>query len=434
MPQASREGCPFPPTPRPETVVLVHPESTGLELARSARARGCEVVAVYPFPRGSWDRFQSTGELACPPWERFRTLFGEVLFCEDVEEMVSRVRSLPDVVAVVPGSEMAVDTSDHVASRLGLICNDPATIPQRRNKVAMKIAARARGLATADFSLCLTEAELEEFMAACSFPFVLKTPEGLGTADVHICRSPREGRAAFDAIRASRGIMGHKAEGALAESFLRGDEYAVNLFVQDGECRVVDVWKYRKVEGPHGRSVYHSDKLVVDAQTRHPELVDYAVRLADAVGIVVGPAHAEIKLTPDRGPAMVEIGSRLAGTHARMASRFSDFDLVGATIAAYSGRRVEFPRTVRFRKHCRIANCINRRSGVVRGIAGIEDILGLPSYAGHGLYVREGDGVTPTTDLINVPMIVELAHEREEQVALDLERVHQLFDLRVESA
>jgi D-alanine-D-alanine ligase len=416
-----------------KAVILINPESTGLHLIEAAKKFDFKPIAAYSFPFQDWITYQKSGELACPSYPVFQELIETIIFSEQLDELIAKLHNLPyEIVGVIPASEDAVNVSDIIASHFGLICNDPQTIPLRRNKLQMKIAARKHGLKTADFKLCFNQADLDEFMANNSFPFVLKTPEGLGTSDVYICKNPEDAIEAFNKICQSHGILGHKAKGALAESFIGGDEYAVNLFVHEDQIKVTDVWKYQKISNEFGDNIYYSAILIPNPEIIYENLMNYAIELTKAVGINYGPVHAEIKLSHDT-PIMVEIASRLPGIHQpQMTVAFSNFNSIESTVAVYTGLPVVFPEKKVFKKQCGIVCGINNQKGIVRDIQGIEAIKQLPSYHDHSLSVGLGDKVNITTNLIELPLTVELAHENNEQILLDIDCVHQLFKLEME--
>ncbi|CAN0501334.1 unnamed protein product, partial [Laminaria digitata] len=53
-------------------------------------------------------------------------------------------------------------------------------------------------------------------------------------------------------------------------------------------------------------------KLISAKGGREKEIVDYALQVLDAMGVVHGPGHMEVKYTTT-GPCLVEVGTRCHG-------------------------------------------------------------------------------------------------------------------------
>ena len=105
----------------------------------------------------------------------------------------------------------------------------------------------------------------------------------------------------------------------------------------------------------------------------------------DAVGIVNGPAHAEVMLTPT-GPCLVEVGSRChggEGTWQRIANECVGYNQITTTIDAYleEGKFMALPDApTELRMAGREAFVVARESGVLRATPGFDEIRGMTSY------------------------------------------------------
>jgi L-amino acid ligase len=350
----------------------------------------------------------------------------------DIATIVQKLKDGPfNIKAVIPGSCSGVASSDRIAEALGLPHNDTTRVSARRDKSDMKEAALAAGLRCADFKRCRTESDLLEFMSSHHFPVILKTPAGAFTSDVHVCGDMDALLEHHRVIVSRPDIWGKTPEFSLIEEFLSGTEYAVNLFADGDDVRVTDIWCYEKAEVTRASKWnfgYHAMLQPPDSPTSIA-LAKYAVALAKAVGIRIGPAHAEIKIDKD-GPVMIEIGARLAGAKMPlMTQEFSNFDPVSAMIDVFVEGRIEVDYPVRFRKSVAIGLFPTESSGELKQVVGIDEIEGLPSYHSHFLNETLLNPVIPTTNVGGVPLIVWMAHGDPDVLRRDIASARTLFRL-----
>ena len=319
--------------------------------------------------------------------------------------------------------------ADRLGHALGVAHNEMALLSARRNKYDMKVAARLAGLATAAAARCHTEADLQDFVAAHGFPVVLKTPSGASTRQVSVRRLDRPARGVHRHRRPAN-LFHEIADYAVIEEHIAGEEYIVDLFVDASGVHLTDLWRTVKIDGPHGDTLYYDTIQIANDEPALSALRDYAVRLTRAVGIRIGPAHAEIKLT-DRGPVMIEIAARPAGGEVVLLRRVSNFDLYKATVEAHVDGRAEMDWPV----HLDGPRMAGRRGGAPgrprARIHGLQTITALPSYVSHQLHIAVNDDVEPSDSLCNMALLVCLAHENPETVRRDAHRVHAAFGLDI---
>jgi biotin carboxylase len=160
----------------------------------------------------------------------------------------------------------------------------------------MRKVVAAAGLASPRFRLCVDPNDADSFYREVGFPVVLKTPQGAGTNLVRKCLTPAEVNWAFNEIRTTRDLFGQTADSVVAEEFIEGDEYAVNLFHDGERIHVVDAWKYDKFDTAWANNLYRS-VILCDFETDEMAAIrEYARQVAHAVGLRVGYAHCEVKI------------------------------------------------------------------------------------------------------------------------------------------
>lgn len=336
------------------------------------------------------------------------------------------------VAAVIPGSEKGVDVADLLARHYGVPGNDPATIPFRRNKSDMKQAAAQAHLRYARYQACHCVQDATTFAAQVGYPMVLKTPSGAGTHNVFVCQNALELAHAYHRIMDNANIYGQNAAFALAEEFIGGTEYVVDLFGTGQGIYVTDVWRYEKINTEHGNNIYYNVALEELHCAKHQALEQYAIKLAQAVGILIGPAHAEIKVD-ENGPVMIEIGSRLPGCKIPFATvECSNFDVVAASVDVFlkGSRPIEAP--IVFHKFANVAYLPTNKQGKIAKVSGILNITQLASYVTHSLDAPIGAQLQASTDLTNIPLVGVFVNEQRDKLFDDVAKARTLFHIEIE--
>src|SRR5574344_1955824 len=172
-----------------KNIAIINPEDFGYDLAVLARKMGYTVTGVMiELP----DRYNVLKDIYCFDTDGLARAYDKLITVEHWEDAVWQLRPLSPC-AVISGSEIAVDYTDHIAAALGLPCNDPGTIPLRRNKIEMKRAVRAAGLAHAHGDVFSTFASAASFVRAqCGYPVVVKPVCGAGSKNVFFCSTEEE--------------------------------------------------------------------------------------------------------------------------------------------------------------------------------------------------------------------------------------------------
>jgi biotin carboxylase len=116
-------------------------------------------------------------------------------------------------------------------------------------------------------------------------------------------------------------------ERILIEDFIPGPEVALEGLLQRGQLRLLALFdKPDPLDGP-----YFEETLYVTPSRHPPALQEAIARMAAqgcaALGLVEGPVHAELRLSPD-GPRLLEIAARSIGGLCGRALRFG----VGVTL------------------------------------------------------------------------------------------------------
>ncbi|MGW7410512.1 ATP-grasp domain-containing protein [Streptomyces sp. NPDC054833] len=414
------------PAPSRPVGVVVDAYSIGKFLPAAFRRLGADVVHL-----------QSTPEfLASVPPPDLGPYIANVVHGTGDWDRTAKELAAYAPVGVLPGQETGVPPADTVAERLGLPGNPAATSAVRRDKYRMIEALRAAGLRCARQLKSADAAEIVDWAERdAGYPVVVKPLSSASTDGVSICRSAEEIRTAVAAVLGTCDIFERCNAEVLAQSFLRGPEYIVDVVRGPGGGRhVCGVWRYEKTETGTKR-IYDKDILLDPDSPEVPVLVDYVDRVLDALDIRFGAAHAEVVMTPE-GPALVEVGARLNGN---MEPAVHDTCMDGNQadlLALACVRPEEFQRRyagrTMYRKHreALVVHGQTTREGTVEEID--EDVLArIAALRTVRLAVprlRPGDRMRPTTDLLSSPLRVFLVGDRPEDLLADHRRIQGLQD------
>jgi biotin carboxylase len=339
----------------------------------------------------------------------------------DLDETVREVSAYKPV-AVIPGGEFGVEFADRLSEAMGLPTNGTALSAARRDKYTMVETIKRAGVHGAEQLLVTDEDELRSWHEQLGRRVVVKPIRSTGGDGIHFCDTPEESAAAFRALSGADNFFSLSNEGVVAQEYLYGGEYVVNTVSRDGRHHVTDIWKTTRITANGVLDLCDSVHLLARRSPEGEQLGRYAAQVLDALGIMHGPGHLEVKLTPD-GPCLVEIGARIAGGdiphYARLGIGESQIDW---TVDAYVDPE-------RFHARCDTDYAIQRHFVSVAMISPVEGTLtafrhldtveSLESLHEVRALLAPGDRIRPTVDDLTYPMIVNLSHEVEETVLRD---------------
>ena len=273
------------------------------------KARGCRPLIIYP-NRFDDEHLRSYREI-------IKKNIGDVADYieegDDYESFLDRLREM-EVIAVVPGSDLGVALADRICKDLDLLGNDPATTRLRTTKNGMAEALGKAGLRKIEGIEVTCEDDIRKFVGDRGAKrFVLKFASGSGTVGLKICDSVEAGIEHYrEMLIINDSIAMSKESPILIQEFIGGTEYIVNTASFNGRHLLTDVWMYRKYELEDGSLIYDTCELIKDLLPGHAELIEYAFKVLDAVGVRYGVCHSEFKVD-EKGPVLIETNPRPMG-------------------------------------------------------------------------------------------------------------------------
>lgn len=402
---------------------IVDAYTAGQYLVPAFRALGASVVHVQSTPK----------LIASMPAPDF-SVYDELIVNDDPERTAARLAQLP-VVCVVAGMEPGVLLADRLSDTLGLPTNGALSAPLRRDKHAMIEALRATGLHCARQ---IKSSDPEAILAWASregpFPYVVKPTDSAATDSVFICRTPADLDQAVREVRGRKTIYDKLNDEVLVQSFLEGEEYVVDMVSYAGSRYVCGVWQYNKRIAVGNHPIYDTERLLPADDTTVRELIDYTNAALDALNVRFGPSHAEVIRTP-KGPALVEVGTRMAGN---MHPGFHDHcaganqaDLTALALLSPADFLRSYGGTTYHRRHEAVCYLTpTTLDGVVTGIdeAVVGEIKALKTVFLLNVKNKVGDRLRSTVDLFSSTLRVFMTADNHDDIAEDYRSVQELAD------
>lgn len=280
--------------------LVVEPVSGGVELVARLAAAGARVVVSAADPATLPARARPGGV--------------EVVAWSPVDPVADLVQRVPaDAVDVVlAGHEYAVVAAAEVAAALGLAGLAPGAARAARHKDAMRAAVAAAGLACPASVVVPPGATT----SPVGYPCVVKPVDCGGSLDVRLAEDDAGFADALHRIvdRASVPLLRAPRHQALAEAYVEGPELSVEGIVAAGRPVFFSCTEKLLSPPPVFVELGHVVRSPVLGPGDHAAVHAYVEAVLGAVGIDVGPFHAEVRITPD-GPVLMEVAARLAGDH-----------------------------------------------------------------------------------------------------------------------
>lgn len=398
-------------------VVIVDPYGPVRHLAEAFRAAGYDCL-----------RIQSTVEV--PSMYRASLIpahvfIGDIIHSGDWAATVASVAAY-NPVAVVPGGEVGVEFADRLSETLGLPSNGTALSRARRDKYLMIETIKKAGLRGASQLLVTSSEQLAAWHRQVGSRVVIKPIQSAGGDSIHFCDNPEDSVKAYLSILGSYNIFSQRNDVAVAQEYLPGAEYMVDTVSHDGSHYICDMWRTTRICANGMIDLCGCLQIVpADGETAR-QLTGYAYRVLDALGIRFGPAHVEIKLTP-QGPALVEVGARLAGggipAAARLSTGESQLEWTARAYVQPEAFHIRCREPYRIQRHCALVALISPVGGTLQAYRGLDRIEGLESFHSMQVAVRPGQQLKRTIDDLTYPVVVTLAHDIAEIVYRDMNTI-----------
>lgn len=239
---------------------------------------------------------------------------------------IAKLKPPPD--AVIAADDSGVVVAAMASNMLGTPSNSVAAVSSTRDKAHMRGLLSSANVPQPRYRLA-DPGQVATQASALAYPCVVK-PRGL-SASRGVIRV--DGASAADVAEARirkivRDAGGDPEAALLVESFVPGPEVAVEAMLFDGKLSVLALLdKPDPLDGPF----FEETMFVTPSRLDHnvqAEIEKVTQDAADALGLVSGPIHAELRCGPD-GVVLIEIAARSIGG---LCGRALTFGLLGESL------------------------------------------------------------------------------------------------------
>merc|ERR1712087_113590 len=352
---------------------------------------------------------------------------------EDTCTEISAIVGERELVGVIVGGETGVILADELSEAFNLRTNGTAC-KGRRNKSEQQKLVKAAGLRSTREASGFVLADVREFLQKEPMPCIVKPTESCGSDGVKKCSTVEEAEAHFELLMRSQKKAGAQDCSVICQEFLAGKEYVVDHVSRDGKHKCVMVWVYDKRPTNGGEFVYYNMLPVESSDPVAQTLIAYTQGVIDALDIKHGPTHAEVMMTHDGTPCLVEMNCRAHGWDGAWAPL--ERALVGYSQVetacdsyfhadAFDALPDHFPTFV---AGGQMVELVSNFTGRIEALPGYETIKHLPSFSFMevGGHIAVGQDLELTIDLFTCAGAVILCHPDKKQVADDEAVIRQM--------
>jgi glutathione synthase/RimK-type ligase-like ATP-grasp enzyme len=282
------------------TILCLASYFKGEAFLEEARRQGCRVLLLAeerlkdsPWPHDSIDELHLTPDLSNERW---------------IINTVSYLARSRTIDRIVPLDEYDVPMAALLREHLQIPGMGQSLTRLFRDKLAMRVAARANGIPVPEFVGVFNYDRLRDFMVRVQPPWLLKPRTEAGAMGIKRIYSSEELWRWLDQLGDDQSFF-------LLEQYLPGDVYHVDSLVWDGEVVFSSAQKYGQppLNVAHEGGVFVTRTLSEDSREGH-ELRELNREVVLRLGMTRGATHAEFIRSEGRF-YFLECAARVGGAH-----------------------------------------------------------------------------------------------------------------------
>lgn len=297
---------------------------------------------------------------------------------------------------------LAVDDSGtllaaQASAALDLSHNAPIAAEAARNKQMMRTLMVRGGAPCPTFRHFSLDDDPAEVAKQVDYPCVVKPVNLNGSRGVMRADTPAELIAAVARLRRMLQPTGEvDAESLLTylvEDFIPGIEVALEGMLDDGNLTVLALFdKPDPLDGPFFEETIYVTPSRLPVTTQRA-IADTVAVAAKALGLQMGPVHAELRIN-EQGPWMLEVAGRSIGGLCSQILRFGvDASLEELILRQACGLPLE--TTERTGHAVGVMMIPIPSAGIFQGVSGTEQAASVPGITGLEITARTGYPITP---------------------------------------
>lgn len=220
-----------------------------------------------------------------------------------------------EILAVVIGAETGVIVGEQLAEYFGVTGNPVKSSLKRRDKFVMQNALKENGLK--HIKSQLIHCNNEDLFESAS-GYILKPVNSAGSDGVMFFENKTTLSNHIQNINwETVNALGIKNDNYILQSFETGDEFVVDMIVQDDNIFICSLCVYKKGYHNGSQFVYENMQMLDIASKKYQAIIQYAIQCIKALEVKFGAVHMELLAQSSTNgyinPVMIEMGARLHG-------------------------------------------------------------------------------------------------------------------------
>ena len=341
------------------------------------------------------------------------------------------------VAAVFGVDDDTVVVASAIAAALGLPHNPLEAVRAARDKHLQRTLHARHDVPVPESRLHALEEDPAAVARAAAYPCVLKPTCLSASRGVIRADSPGDFLAAH--ARLARilaepevAALGAAARQYLVEAFVPGPEVALEGVLMDGRLHVLALFdKPDPLDGPcFEETIYVTPSGLGAAAQR--AIAACAGRAAEALGLVTGPVHAELRFND--GPWLIEMAARPIGGRCSRVLRFGPGGMSLEELLLRQAAGLAVPSCERESQPVGVMMIPVPGAGVLRAVRGVEAARAVPGIDGIDVTAHPGQRLVPLPEGAQYPGFIFARAESPAAVVTALRRGYACltFDLEPE--
>lgn len=234
---------------------------------------------------------------------------------------------------ITVGSDIALDTVNYIAHRMGLVGNSLESTLFTRDKHAMRDRLGQFGLPIPRYALIQSDAALAEL--GFSFPFMIKASDRSGSRGISLVHDMDE---AIEAYNDAKSVSFNQK--VLAEEYFDGKQYSLEFLSQNGDHKFIGLTEEfytgppQFVEKGHLMPGRIKEEFLKSA-------IDLSYKALIALEINNGASHIELRINDNGEICFIEIAGRMGGDFRSELIRLAyNYDYISDTVKIALGEKV----------------------------------------------------------------------------------------------
>jgi len=285
------------------TILCVATYFKGDAFLREAKQQGCTVLLL------------TSDKLANDAWPREAIDEIHSIPRDALDHDVARIKRTVDAIARRHRLER-IAALDDFDVELGAMLREHLQVPgigrtsasRFRDKLAMRMTAKDRGIPVPDFTPVFNDQEVNDWTARVPAPWVLKPRSSAAAIGIKKVED-------YDALWRALDAAGDQRSACVLERFVPGDVYHVDSIVWNGEVVFAAAFKYGRppMQIAHEGGIFITRRLADDSAEGRT-LLDLNRKLQDGLGLRRGVSHSEfIRAGGSGGFVFLETSARVGG-------------------------------------------------------------------------------------------------------------------------